>query len=385
MLKNVARFDKSQLRGAEKTAQGFLKVPAAITKVGVLSYRRGDGKMVRELRLPEEVFKPESIDTLRGVPFTNLHPKALLTPETVKPYIAGHVHDDVAPEEDTYLVGSITVMDAATINDIEAGTTEVSAGYKCDLEEAPGVWNGEAYDFIQRNIRYNHVSLVPAGRAGSEVAIRMDSLDAIQDEIKGDIPMEKITINGVEYECSPELKAAIEKQMSESQANMDALQAKCDGMVPAEEKKDAEVKMDQAVARADAAEAKVKKLEKEGAARMDANEFKSAVNNRVKLVRVATDVLHMDSAEIDKLSDKEIKVKIVESHTEVKMDGKSDEYVNASFDIAMKDIEETQSRVSETKKTFHERLDGKDSEADSDAARERQRKRTLGIKDENKK
>jgi hypothetical protein len=34
-----------------------------------------------------------------------------------------------------------------------------------------GVFNGQAYDFIQRNIRGNHLSLVNEGRAGADIAV----------------------------------------------------------------------------------------------------------------------------------------------------------------------------------------------------------------------
>jgi uncharacterized protein len=79
---------------------------------------------------------------------------------------------------------------------------------------SPGVSpEGEPYDAIQRRIRPNHVALVPRGRAGSEVALR---LDAAGDEIpdpntapKEPAPM-KIKIAGREFDAgSPEAEAAI--------------------------------------------------------------------------------------------------------------------------------------------------------------------------------
>ena len=51
------RFDLAGLTGrAQRTPQGFLRAPAWVTRVGVFPYRRADGTVQRELRLPEEVF-----------------------------------------------------------------------------------------------------------------------------------------------------------------------------------------------------------------------------------------------------------------------------------------------------------------------------------------
>ena len=50
----------------EFTPEGHLKGRAAVTNIGVFSYRYGDGKVVKELRLPEEVFDKESMTSLSG-------------------------------------------------------------------------------------------------------------------------------------------------------------------------------------------------------------------------------------------------------------------------------------------------------------------------------
>lgn len=48
---------------------------------------------------------------------------------------------------------------------------ELSAGYRYDAEMVPGVYGGEAYDGVMRNIRFNHVALVTKGRAGPDVHV----------------------------------------------------------------------------------------------------------------------------------------------------------------------------------------------------------------------
>ena len=71
-----------------------------------------------------------------------------------------------------YLDNSLIVTDAAAIAAIESGAArELSAAYMYDPVFAPGVFNGEAYDFVMTNIRGNHVALVQEGRAGPDVVV----------------------------------------------------------------------------------------------------------------------------------------------------------------------------------------------------------------------
>ena len=56
---------------------------------------------------------------------------------------------------------------------------QVSAGYKVDYDPTPGATpEGEEYSGVQRNIRVNHIAVVPIGRAGPEVKLLMDRMDA---------------------------------------------------------------------------------------------------------------------------------------------------------------------------------------------------------------
>jgi len=50
----------------------------------------------------------------------------------------------------------------ATLRRLEAGeVVEVSTGYFCEIEQTPGVFNGQEYTGIQRNLRPDHVALLP--------------------------------------------------------------------------------------------------------------------------------------------------------------------------------------------------------------------------------
>lgn len=204
----VQRYDYGSIRGAVRTPQGGLRVPAAVTRTGVLVYQRADGSTVRELRLPSEVFAADSMATLRGAPVTDLHPSAMVTAESWRSVSVGHVGDSVAQEGDL-LVADLIVQDATEVARIDAKErVEVSCGYSCDTEQTPGVYEGQAYDQIQRKIRYNHVGLGPQGwgRAGPEVSLRMDDARQVQaDSTAQGYTLKSIRIGGREYRLdSPE-------------------------------------------------------------------------------------------------------------------------------------------------------------------------------------
>jgi hypothetical protein len=172
------RYDMAAVRSWERTASGGVRLSAALTRTGILTYRDNTGREWREYRPSAEVFAEDSLRSLRGAPVTDLHPTTLVTPATWRDLAVGHVGDDVAREGEL-VVASVLVQDASEIARIEAGARkEVSAGYVCEVDDTPGVTpEGEAYDRVQRAVRYNHVALGPEGwgRAGAEVSLRLDA------------------------------------------------------------------------------------------------------------------------------------------------------------------------------------------------------------------
>ena len=68
-------------------------------------------------------------------------------------------------DEENLLLGDILVRDPITINEIESGAKREISGYECEYVEKDG-------KIYQKNIRGNHVALVQAGRAGSQVRIK---------------------------------------------------------------------------------------------------------------------------------------------------------------------------------------------------------------------
>jgi hypothetical protein len=71
--------------GLELQPNGFLNVLANLTRTGVFTYfeKSPDGtvRVIRQLRLPDEIFAEPTMNSLMGLPATLNHPTELVSPE----------------------------------------------------------------------------------------------------------------------------------------------------------------------------------------------------------------------------------------------------------------------------------------------------------------
>ena len=219
------RSDSNPVSSVKKTKEGFLIVTAPVGKVGIVSYRQPDGSMRREFRPPEELFHADSIESLRMKPITNEHPPVptadagLLTTKTASKFSVGSLSNDIhAAESDGMLMATFAIHNDSAIKAIEGGKRQLSPGYTADVWDEPGIWNNQPYDCVQRSIRYNHTALTGRGRAGADVAIRLDSLGNEEIEIETDTNERGFSMSGkvastvkldtgIEYDVPPEVAA----------------------------------------------------------------------------------------------------------------------------------------------------------------------------------
>ena len=133
------------------------------------------------LRDPKELEK--AADTFNGLPLLlEHHPTD--AENLPKEWVVGSMGTDAVYEK-PYLKNSMTVTDAQAIGYIEDGTAkEISCSYRFTPDFTAGTYT-EAdgsevhYDFIMRDIKGNHVALVPEGRAGHDVKVA-DGIDAVK-------------------------------------------------------------------------------------------------------------------------------------------------------------------------------------------------------------
>lgn len=322
----VNRFDRGELQKPVKMANGWLKVDGYVGRTGLLEYTNADGSQWTEYRPPDEAFRADVLDSFDCVPLTNGHPPTetrLLDSTNTRLYQVGTVS---RPTQDgKFLRSTIMVTDAQAIKDIEAGRQELSQGYSCDLDCTPGEVDGRRYDAIQRNISGNHVALCDSARGGHEIRLRVDDHDSVVVKFKQDSghkPTEpknvlKIKIDGVEVEVSETAAQLIAKQSKATADQIAALSAAAE----------------KTGARADSAEAEVKKLHIELAAAPA--KALASLAARSALESAASKLGVTDFAN---KTDSQIRVEAV-SNSGVKCDGKSDVYVEACFDMALAKVD----------------------------------------------
>jgi len=171
---NFAHIRKNKIR---QTAQGGIVVEGAVIRTGVFVYQTEDGGVVREYLPASELFRKASMDTLKGAPVTNEHPDEMISPENFRGNAIGFV-DNIRNENNKFLVADIYINDAEAIRQImEDNKRELSAGYFTDPIPSKGKSpEGEEFDVIQRNLIFNHCSIVEMGRAGPDVSLRLNSM-----------------------------------------------------------------------------------------------------------------------------------------------------------------------------------------------------------------
>lgn len=174
---NASAMDKR-----EYDTNGWFEVKDnPLSMVGVFPYSGGSiapecdpNKIYMVYRPAEELGSADCIDSFKLIPWIDNHvmlgsEEDGLTPSEqkgVQGVIGQEVHFD-----GEVLKGNIKVFSQAMAELIANGKKELSCGYRCRYEYAPGTYNGIAYDYIQRDIRGNHLALVENGRMGPDVAV----------------------------------------------------------------------------------------------------------------------------------------------------------------------------------------------------------------------
>lgn len=325
-MEQVLRFDEINLDELKltETPEGFLEGYAIATRTGVFSYRRADGSIQRELRTEEEVFNQDAIDSFKMKPITNNHPDDMVNIDNASDLSVGMTGQEIK-RIDNYLAPFIKITDKKAVQDAKSGKRGLSFGYKVNLVKKDGVFKGEKYDYVQTNIRGNHLALVYEGRAGEKAKLRLDSQDAIcvfNNNFNDNLKMKKIRLDGKEFEVSEEVASKIDsieaentslkKDKEDLEKSKSELQSKLDTVTG--EKDSIQVKLDE-------------ELKKD-----HAGDIAKKVQERIALEKKASEFFKADE-DFSKLSDKEIKSKVISLFTkDFNADSVSDDYLSARFD-----------------------------------------------------
>lgn len=208
-----------------------------ITKVGVFPYLGSQigapepDRVYMVYRPAEELNNAETIESFKLTPFINEHPKTLL----------GNINGLVATDakrvegvfgekvyfEHPYLKANLRVYSAQTLDSIDLGKEELSAGYTCEWSRENGSFEGVAYEYAQRKIRGNHGALVEEGRSGPDVSV-MDSMTFKLDSKEHQMDLKELV----------QSVAALTEKMTTFQGAMDSMKKAMDESEEDKDKKD---------------------------------------------------------------------------------------------------------------------------------------------------
>ena len=323
-LKNLIFHDVSQISKTTFTDEGFLKTEAVITRAGVYQYKLNDGRVINQFRPPQEVFSAASMASMKMLPITNDHPpQKLVNSRTAKSLSVGHLGETIINENNRNLRASMLVTDAQTIEQIKNGKKQLSAGYTADLVEESGVFEGQPYTHVQRNIRGNHVAIVKHGRMGDTASITLDGSDAVQILLNSEqetMTLKTVLLDGIEYQASQEVANALTKIKAEN----DALQAQT-----AEQK----TMLDSATAKCDA----LTKANAELTAKDNSKEIAEAAKARVALLNTVKGVFGDEAfKKVETFNDSDIKTEVLQPiYPGKNLKEQSGDYISALFDATI--------------------------------------------------
>ena len=376
------RFDSIPLSDTYFTPEGYLIDNPILTRVGIFEYHNPDGTIRRELRLPEEVFAAESLASYKGKPVILTHEAGLVDVENVQQEHIGTILSEGIQDGDN-VRAQIVIHDAESL---DYGLRELSLGYTQTPDETPGVWNGQPYDAIQRNIQINHLALVEKARAGEQARLNIDGEEQGGNQMskarKDGLTPEEIARLVEEYkqrqaqrmentnstadegtnpdeQTTDEDEADPVKEVNDRRDRRDA-SGDCETMdeasgVIAQQDEDIQKLLDfiaQLQAKIDFDEASAEeeaKTDSEGeTAEANADEeepqenplnmdsIDAYVNQKIELIRLG-DKLNLDGIETMKPMDAK-KAIITKVHPNIRLDGKDTAYINAMFDIAKESV-----------------------------------------------
>lgn len=171
---------------AKITPEGYFVADALVGRANnIQEYRaaelgdafadRNPGDTVRVFRPAAEVFAIDSISSASRLPITLDHPVqagrgVMVDAKNWREFAKGETGEQIMRDGEFIRV-PIRVTDALAVDSVRSDRQEFSLGYSAEIQVQSGVFDGQAYDAILSNIRYNHLAACRAARGGPELRI----------------------------------------------------------------------------------------------------------------------------------------------------------------------------------------------------------------------
>ncbi len=175
----------------KKDNNGFITIEKnPISRAGVFQYLGKSigadepNKIYNVYRPPEELMDAECLDSFKLLPIVDDHTMVGegFTPAEKKG-VHGSTGEDVLFENNT-LFSNLRIFSETVKKLIQSGKKHLSLGYRCAYEKASGSFEGQAYDYIQRKLRGNHLALVDQSRCDVLVLDQNVAMDYSDINIK---------------------------------------------------------------------------------------------------------------------------------------------------------------------------------------------------------
>jgi hypothetical protein len=173
-------YDRATISGqARITPEGYFVADALVARANnIQDYRahelgltdRDPQSVVRVFRPEAEVFAADSLKTAARLPITLDHPAEMVDARNWREFTRGQTGDDILRDGE-YVRVPLRVTDAAAVASVQTDRQEFSLGYTANIKLQSGVHDGQAYDAIATDLRYNHLAACRAARGGPELRI----------------------------------------------------------------------------------------------------------------------------------------------------------------------------------------------------------------------
>ncbi|WAX23079.1 coil containing protein [Vibrio phage 13VT501A] len=325
------RFDSAKQFKIIEDANGFLVAEGVIASTSdKLVYRDG-------IETISESALFQNMDEWEGLPLTLNHPSKFVTPETADKIQVGSVIK--AWRKDNELWTRFKVTTKKAIDAVKSGLRGLSAGYDVALQNK-----------VQVARQNNHLALVSVGRAQSS-GIRADERESFDNYGDKTMPVIKFP-NGKEMklDCSDAEAELMQSQVDSLSARADSAEQDLTSVSTflkenfdmeegdmSKKLKDMKAKIDEMKEKGenyDELQGKYDAMKEEmekSKGKMDADDLSEIFDTHEKALKLNPEIkLRKDSGEI-----KTARELSEEALSDVKLDGKSDEYVAARLDSAI--------------------------------------------------
>jgi hypothetical protein len=327
-------LDSAMLKDADfklhETKDGYMVCMPRVARTGIQEYLgvemgRPDLEKVLVYRPESEVFSKDAVRTLARKPVTIEHPDEEVTASNWRMHSVGYLGDDVLRDGDFIRV-PLHVMDAAAVNEVKSGRSQLSVGYSAMIEWGDGVTpDGKPYQAKQTSIRANHVAITHTARGGPQLRMGDNRRDAMTTRT--------ITVDHLPVTLEDRDAAVVERHINKLTADLTTAQTALATAQTTAQNDAATVQTTLATVKTESAnkDAQIATLQKQlSDAKLTPQQLDKMVSDRVATVQRAQKIIG-DSLVVEGKTDGDMRRQVVLAKLGETAKDWNDDMINASF------------------------------------------------------